>query len=186
VSELQTFTYIRLFIPTLWLSFGIAADFVCCTTLIYYFTATKVRFTLTRRLMMRLVRIVVETAIVTIVAAGIKMFLIFSRHDNMHLLLCLLLPRLYSNALMASLNSRSSAFGGTQVRNGEWRKNRILHLGASLNAFLDRKKTGDTSAFELETGIEPGAVSESPSQVLRYHRLSDNSNLSPPPAIYNQ
>jgi len=158
VAHLQTFTYIRLLIPSIWLSFGIVADCVVCGTLVYYFTTTQVSFNLTNRLMIRLVRIVVETAIITIIAASIKMYLIFSRHDNMHLLFCLLLPRLYSNALMGSLNSRSSIFGGDQVRERARRRDlRIMSPGYSFNTILDQKRV-ISHPSSLIPGIDPFIV----------------------------
>jgi len=183
VAHLQSFTYIRLFIPSLWLSFGIAADFVVCCTLVYYFTITKVSSNLTNRLMIRLVRIVVETAIVTIVAAGIKMLLIFSRKDNMHLLFCLLLPRLYSNALLGSLNSRSSIFGGDQVRDSRRRRDlRISNPGSAFNSFFDKMKSPNaTPNYEMDNDLEMNQNSHG-AQVLEYQPVPNSATLSPPPA----
>jgi len=189
VAHLQTFTYIRLLIPSIWLSFGIAADFLVCAALVYYFTiSTKVRFTLTNRLMMRLVRIVVETAIITIIAAALKMYLIFSRRDNMHLLFCLLLPRLYSNALMGSLNSRSSVFGGDQVRTTDRRKDLRIgtNPGSSFNSFLEKKKLNRESSSYAQTDMELGLrTADSHSQVLHYQPTDNASLISPPPATHS-
>jgi len=169
--------------PSLWLSFGIAADFVVCCTLVYYFTITKVSSNLTNRLMIRLVRIVVETAIVTIVAAGIKMLLIFSRKDNMHLLFCLLLPRLYSNALLGSLNSRSSIFGGDQVRDSRRRRDlRISNPGSAFNSFFDKMKSPNaTPNYEMDNDLEMNQNSHG-AQVLEYQPVPNSATLSPPPA----
>jgi len=129
IGRLQTFTYARNRTPTIWISFAIAADFFVCVTLVYYFLKVPTGFKVTNRIVIRLVRIAIETALVTIVAAVVKLFLIFTKSDNMHLLICLLLARLYSNALLGALNSRSHIFGGTHVTEESPSKRRVWSIG---------------------------------------------------------
>lgn len=51
----------------------------------------------TDSVVMRLIRLSVEAAAVPVIAASIKLALIYSFEDNRHLVFCVLLGRLYSN-----------------------------------------------------------------------------------------
>ena len=46
---------------------------------------------------LRLIRLSIEAAVVPVVAASIKLALVYSFDDNQQLMLCVLLARLYSN-----------------------------------------------------------------------------------------
>ena len=49
---------------------------------------------------MRLIRLSVEAAAVPVIAASIKLALIYAYEDNRHLVFCVLLGRLYSNVCL--------------------------------------------------------------------------------------
>lgn len=61
---------------------------------------------------MRLVRLTIEAAAAPVIAASFKLALIYSYHDNRHLVFCVVLGRLYSNVLLSMLNCRDPLFGG--------------------------------------------------------------------------
>jgi len=167
VAHLQSFTYIRLQIPSIWLSFGIAADFFVCATLVYYLMKAPKGFALTNRIIVRLVRISIETALVTIVAAAVKLYLIFSRSDNMHLLFCLLLARLYSNALLGTLNSRSPIFGGSHNSEDTSSSRRRVYSSGVGSSFGSIKKGDYKKKFDGKIIVTSDTVSDCESGVVR-------------------
>lgn len=71
-------------------------------------------FRKTDRLVTRLIRITVETAMVTTTTAivGLILYLVYKK-NNLHMIPALALAKLYSNTLLATFNSRSTAFGGS-------------------------------------------------------------------------
>ncbi|ETW84737.1 hypothetical protein HETIRDRAFT_458327, partial [Heterobasidion irregulare TC 32-1] len=65
----------------------------------------------TERMLTRLIRMTVETGVVTAAAASLDLGLFLGfRNNNLHTLLAFMLCKLYTNSLMASLNSRSPLF----------------------------------------------------------------------------
>jgi len=192
VGHQQTFRYIRQLTPSIWLGFGIGADFFVCATLVYYLLRSPTGFTLTDRIIIRLVRITVETAVVTIVTAAVKLYLIFSRKDNMHLLLCLLLSRLYSNAVLGTLNSRSSLFGGSQAPGSKRTSTARVWSSGPSSSFGSVKKEGSlrngaAKKFEggkilvtCETMTDfNGKFEDEESQIIRYEPTVPTYPLSP-------
>lgn len=108
----KTFHYIRDFLPGFWLVGSIIADILICATLVRILWQSQTGFKDTDGVVLRLIRLSVESAAVPVIAATIKLALIYSYEDNRHLVFCVLLGRLYSNSLLAMLNCRDPLFGG--------------------------------------------------------------------------
>lgn len=60
-------------------------------------------------LVKRLIAISIETALPTTIVAGAKLILIYTAHDNKHLVFCIVLTRLYSN--VSNLVNASTKYG---------------------------------------------------------------------------
>lgn len=76
---------------------SIIADLLICGTLVRILWKSQTGFKDTDSVVMRLIRLSIEAAAVPVIAASIKVSLIYSYEDNRHLVFCVLLGRLYSN-----------------------------------------------------------------------------------------
>lgn len=73
------------------------ADILISVTLGRLLYQGRTGFRDTDSVITRLIRLTVQAAAVPTVAAAIKLALIYTNHDNKHLVFCVVLPRLYSN-----------------------------------------------------------------------------------------
>jgi len=65
----------------------------------------------TNKRITKLIRSTVETGVMTAAAAALDLGLYMGfKHNNLHIAVAMMLSKLYSNALMASLNSRSGIY----------------------------------------------------------------------------
>ncbi|KAF8324012.1 hypothetical protein DL93DRAFT_2049232, partial [Clavulina sp. PMI_390] len=101
--ESKGFRYIREFLPGFWLVGSIIADILICGTLVRILWQSQTGFKDTDSVVLRLIRLSVESAAVPVLCAAIKLALIYSYHDNRHLVFCVVLGRLYSNVCPRSL-----------------------------------------------------------------------------------
>jgi hypothetical protein len=83
---------------------------------ILFRAGNKTAFSQTNSIMAKLIKLTVETGMVTTIGAVTELifFLVF-RTNNMHFIPFLMLAKLYSNTLLATLNSRA-AFGASKTR----------------------------------------------------------------------
>ena len=73
------------------------ADILISVTLARILWAGRTGFRDTDSVIMRLIRLTIEAAAVPTIAAAIKLGLIYTAHDNKHLIFCVILGRLYAN-----------------------------------------------------------------------------------------
>ncbi|KAA1470116.1 hypothetical protein DENSPDRAFT_748320, partial [Dentipellis sp. KUC8613] len=103
-----------------WLAGSAACDVLIAVSMVVLLSSAKKRAFGERseRLLTRLIRMTVETGVVTATAAVLDLGLFLGQADNnLHLLMALLLSKLYTNTLYATLNSRSQVFhtGDTEL-----------------------------------------------------------------------
>ncbi|KAF8309125.1 hypothetical protein DL93DRAFT_2046483, partial [Clavulina sp. PMI_390] len=96
-AHVRTFHYIRDFLPGVWLVGSITADVLISATLVHILWGSQTGFKDTDGVVMRLIRLTIEAAAVPSICAAVKLALIYSYHDNRHLIFCVVLGRLYSN-----------------------------------------------------------------------------------------
>ena len=96
-ADVRTFKYIRDLQPGVWLVCSIIADILTSATLVRILWKSQTGFKDTDGVVFRLIRLTIEAAAVPVIAASIKLALIYSYHDNRHLVFCVVLGRLYSN-----------------------------------------------------------------------------------------
>jgi len=100
---------------SLWLGGSVAADFLIAVSMIYFLVTAKGKSTwgtsTEKRRITKLIRCTVETGVLSAGAASLELglYLGFS-HNNLHTVIGFSLSKLYSNALMASLNSRAGVY----------------------------------------------------------------------------
>jgi len=92
-----------------WLGGAALADVIILLSMVYVlYAAKKHAFGRTEKVLNRLIRSTVETGLVTTLCATLELgFFLGYGTTNIHVLFALMLSKLYSNALMTSLNSRN-------------------------------------------------------------------------------
>ncbi|KAI0313143.1 hypothetical protein OF83DRAFT_1175947 [Amylostereum chailletii] len=95
----------------IWLGGGAFTDLVITASMVYLLYSAKKRshtFERSSRMINRLIRITMETGVVCALSAILELgFFLGMPHNNLHLLIALMLSKIYSNTLMTSLNSRA-------------------------------------------------------------------------------
>lgn len=111
-----------------WLGGSALVDVLVAVSMVYLLYAAKKNAdgnNRTERMLTRLIRMTVETGVVTAAAASLDLGLFLGfRNNNLHTLLAFMLCKLYTNSLMASLNSRSRLF----------KANPTTHFGSASQA----------------------------------------------------
>ncbi|KAF8301476.1 hypothetical protein DL93DRAFT_502485 [Clavulina sp. PMI_390] len=133
------FKYIRDFLPGFWLIGSILADILICVTLVRILWQSQTGFKDTDSVVLRLIRLSIESAAVPVFCAAIKLALIYSYQDNRHLVFCVVLGRLYSNSLLAMLNCRDPLFGGGSNPNTLAGASRLADGPTTLMSLLKSK-----------------------------------------------
>ncbi|CAE6499484.1 unnamed protein product [Rhizoctonia solani] len=118
---------------TIWLGGSALCDFIITISMVTFLARASTGFSQTDSVITKLIRMTVETGLVTTTAAitDLILYLVFQK-NNLHMIPALALAKLYTNTLLATFNSRSVAFGGsssrtdgersTQYAGNEWRR----------------------------------------------------------------
>ncbi|KAK0478819.1 hypothetical protein IW261DRAFT_1564887 [Armillaria novae-zelandiae] len=139
-----------------WLSGSAACDFLITASLvtILYRSKTKAVFSHTTNHVTRLIRYTVETGLLTSVVAVCELILwLTDRQYNFHFIGFLVLSKLYSNTLLATLNSRALMFSGHQ-RDYEHQSAFIATTPHNTTTFWDEMEpldTGLSSIYQPQT-----------------------------------
>ncbi|KAJ7621806.1 hypothetical protein B0H17DRAFT_1151750 [Mycena rosella] len=153
---------------TTWLAGAMACDIIITITLVVQLAVRRNEaLVATKRIVHRAVRMVIETGAVTSVAVTIELALILNANTtSWYFMLGLLITKIYSNSLLASLNSRSPIFnGGTtefwRPSNGPGNNTNVFSTSPPEQTVTD-VELGNTSlgAFEAKPGIFTGSRSE--------------------------
>ncbi|KAG8927505.1 hypothetical protein FRC03_011811 [Tulasnella sp. 419] len=96
---------------TVWLGGSALTDVIITVSLVAYLSRSSTGFSTTNDIITRLIRMTVQTGAVTSLAAIVELilFLVY-KTNNLHMIPALALAKLYTNTLVATLNSRSQAF----------------------------------------------------------------------------
>lgn len=105
VQEFARFQELK--VPVIiWLGLSALTDIVITCILSWYLHTHRTGFSRTDDVITRLVRLTVQTGLITTVWATVDLFIYLGMDNNMHLLFQLPLCKLYTNTLMSTLNSR--------------------------------------------------------------------------------
>ncbi|CAE7202497.1 unnamed protein product [Rhizoctonia solani] len=91
---------------SLWLVTSAVADTAITIILSWYLHAHRTGFSKTDDIITRLIRITVQTGLITTVWALVDLIMYLTVPNPLHLLFNLPLPKLYSNSLLSTLNAR--------------------------------------------------------------------------------
>ncbi|KAG8679163.1 hypothetical protein FRC09_019208, partial [Ceratobasidium sp. 395] len=102
---------------TVWLGGSALCDFIITISMVTFLARASTGFSQTDSVITKLIRMTVETGMVTTTAAITELILyLVYQHNNLHMIPALALAKLYTNTLLATFNSRSVAFGGSSSR----------------------------------------------------------------------
>ncbi|KAI0926841.1 hypothetical protein AcW1_007756 [Taiwanofungus camphoratus] len=109
VGMIPMFTHFQRFevIVIIWLAFSAVADSAITTALVWHLRSHKTGFSGTDDVVNRIIRLTVQTGLVTALCAIIDLILFLATPSGLHLIFNLPLSKLYTNSLMSSLNSRA-------------------------------------------------------------------------------
>ncbi|KAF8804054.1 hypothetical protein BYT27DRAFT_7194774 [Phlegmacium glaucopus] len=105
-----------------WLGGAALTDVIISVSMVYVlYSAKKRALGRTEKILNRLIRSTVETGVVTSLCAILELgFFLGIPNTNIHVIFALMLSKLYSNALMTSLNSRSLGSSHGSKGQGTW------------------------------------------------------------------
>jgi len=96
-----------------WLGGTALCDVIITVSMIYYLTTARTGFRATNAILVKIVRVTVETGLVCSTFAILDLSLFLSFENNYyHMVMCIALSKLYSNSLLVALNSRVRIVGG--------------------------------------------------------------------------
>ncbi|KAF5354792.1 hypothetical protein D9756_005764 [Leucocoprinus leucothites] len=148
----------------IWLGGAALTDVIISLSMLYLsFGARQSNFGRTQRLVNRLIRLTIETGVVTATTASLELilFLTLPSTNAMHLVPALQLCKVYANALMASLNSRA-----TNSKN-------FTPPGSSSTGGTLQWSVAPPHTFEANTGNSTVVHIQKSSNVLEMENVSD-------------
>lgn len=165
-------------IVIIWLAFSAVADTAITMALVWHLRKHKTGFTATDDIVNKIIRMTVQTGMITALCATIDLILFLASPSGLHLTFNLPLSKLYTNSLMSSLNSRSGWKYGSGAGNGLTgdsshgrRDSRALGVGSNLRpiqqVYIDveshelKDRDHQDSNYSLKRGISMAGDSAS-------------------------
>ncbi|KAI0712519.1 hypothetical protein C8Q76DRAFT_488332 [Earliella scabrosa] len=108
VGMIPEFTQFQRFqvIVIVWLAFSAVADTLITAALVWHLRKNKTGMVFTDDIINKIIRLTVQTGLITALCAIIDLVLFLASPTGLHLIFNLPLSKLYTNSLMSSLNSR--------------------------------------------------------------------------------
>jgi len=100
---------------SVWLGGSAACDIFIAASMLFFLLRAKTAtmHKQTEKMLTRLVRLTIETGVATAATATVDLTLFFVfKNNNLHVMPAIVLAKMYTNTLLASLNSRSPLFNG--------------------------------------------------------------------------
>ncbi|KAJ7816072.1 hypothetical protein B0H14DRAFT_1403262 [Mycena olivaceomarginata] len=153
---------------TTWLAGAMACDIIITITLVVQLAVRRNEaLVATKRIVHRTIRMAIETGAITSVAVTIELALILNvTTTSWYFMVGMLITKIYSNSLLASLNSRSPLFDGSttafwQPSNGPGNNTNVFSTSPPERSATDIE-LGNTSlgVFEAKPGSFTGSRSE--------------------------
>ncbi|QRV79274.1 hypothetical protein RhiJN_07289 [Ceratobasidium sp. AG-Ba] len=155
---------------TVWLGGSALCDFIITISMVTFLARASTGFSQTDTVITKLIRMTVETGMVTTTAAISELILyLVYQHNNLHMIPALALAKLYTNTLLATFNSRSVAFGGSTSRTddnvrstqygnqNEWRRRDTVGHTVSKDR-VQITTVRETHADDLNGGVQMVAL----------------------------
>jgi len=149
-----------------WLAGSAACDLLIAVSMVFLLSSARKRSfsERTERMITRLIRMTVETGVVTATAAILDLaFFLGTPENNLHLLMALILSKLYTNTLYASLNSRAGIFTDEE---------------SNITDTASRGRSGFATSFRMPHSTNPGLHSHTNTvqPVIHVDRITEVSD----------
>ncbi|KAF8311864.1 hypothetical protein DL93DRAFT_2082799 [Clavulina sp. PMI_390] len=162
-----------------WLVLAPVTDFVITLSLVVFLQRHKTGFAVTDDLVAKITRVTIQTGAVTAVCSVVDLtiFLLFA--NNLHLIFNMPLPKLYSNCLLSSLNSRrdwsTSSLSGEPLPSAQKNTHtRGVHVTTTTITGVHQSE-----AYELDTRGRPfdGTPTTAPKGDVKRKPIDDGLSL---------
>ncbi|OSD07502.1 hypothetical protein PYCCODRAFT_1463746 [Trametes coccinea BRFM310] len=142
VGMIPEFVHFQKFeiIVIVWLAFSAVADCAITIALVGHLRKHKTGFAATDDIVNRIIRLTVQTGLITALCAVVDLVLFLATPSGLHLVFNLPLSKLYTNSLMSSLNSRAGWRYGTG--NGETTTDDMTRTDRNKHLTLRGGETG--------------------------------------------
>ncbi|EKM52282.1 uncharacterized protein PHACADRAFT_260563 [Phanerochaete carnosa HHB-10118-sp] len=135
---------------TVWLAGSAACDVIIAGCMTFLLLKNDTKMPATHAVVTKLVRLIVETGMLTAVAATIDIILFLAfPHNSYHGCVALTLAKLYSNSLLVLFNSRIRIVGG---------RNATYPIGSSYSSAATKSQPGAHSTFRAVQWGSHGAA----------------------------
>ncbi|KAI0755216.1 hypothetical protein C8Q80DRAFT_418356 [Daedaleopsis nitida] len=139
-------------IVIVWLAFSAVADTLITAALVWHLRKNKTGMVFTDDIINKIIRLTVQTGLITALCAIIDLILFLVSPSGLHLIFNLPLSKLYTNSLMSSLNSRQgwqydSSAGVSNVEQG-------IQRPRNVNVNMLRSDNGRRAPQEIYIDVE--------------------------------
>ncbi|KAH9841813.1 uncharacterized protein C8Q71DRAFT_349276 [Rhodofomes roseus] len=174
VGMIPEFTHFQQFevIVIVWLAFSAVADTMICISLVWHLRKHKTGFSQTDDVVNKIIRMTVQTGLITALCAIIDLVLFLATPAGLHLIFNLPLSKLYTNSLMSSLNSRAG-----------WKYGNGLGVGTSASE-LGRSQIKGLQ-MQSEYGKRVSVMNSAGQEVyidVESHEMIDSLDKGPSPS----
>ncbi|KAJ3818227.1 hypothetical protein F5880DRAFT_1491733, partial [Lentinula raphanica] len=141
----------------IWLGGAALADVIIALSMLYLLYSAKRNITIkqTERMLTHLIHLTVETGAVTATSAILELILFQTfQSNNLHFTIALMLCKIYSNALMASLNSRPGSRIVLQKTNEHIHSLNLQSLQIQNSDISSSNQAASTTVIQLQRSIE--------------------------------
>ncbi|KZT09390.1 uncharacterized protein LAESUDRAFT_748519 [Laetiporus sulphureus 93-53] len=163
VGMIPEFTHFQQFevIVIIWLAFSAVADSAITTALVWHLRKHRTGFSQTDDIVNKIIRLTVQTGLITALCAIIDLILFLATPAGLHLIFNLPLSKLYTNSLMSSLNSRAGwKYGNVGASTGASEISRANMKGLSMHG--DMGKRGQEVFIDVESHEMIDVMDKSP------------------------
>ncbi|KAL4243310.1 DUF6534 domain-containing protein [Abortiporus biennis] len=175
VGMIPEFTHFQKFkvIVIIWLAFSAVADTAITVALVWHLRKHRTGFSATDDVVNKIIRMTVQTGLVTALCAVIDLIAFLSSPSGLHLIFNLPLSKLYTNSLMSSLNSRAGWKYGSI---GRGLSGQTESSGEDINSTMPR------NVHVIQTQPSNGVrVSQQVYIDVESHQMADIEKESPVP-----
>ncbi|KAF8326565.1 uncharacterized protein EI90DRAFT_3069705 [Cantharellus anzutake] len=140
---------------TIWLAGSAACDVLIAGFMVYLLRKSATGFEGTDTVINRLTRMTIETGAVTAAAATLELiFYLRWKENNLHMIPALALAKLYTNTLVATLNSRNPMFHSSRGSNVEYSANGNAWGGTSTIGAVAKTSRVSRGAVQIMKTLE--------------------------------
>lgn len=142
---------------TVWLTGSAVCDVMIAVVMVRFLirASSSSHWMETKDMLNKLIKLTVETGMITAFGATIELIFFWAfHHNNIHFILFLMLAKLYSNTILATLNARAVFKSGSSVSSSSAQARSVAlweDSGTSFNFTTGRSGTATTPSVKVTT-----------------------------------